>query len=96
MPALVLRSLNYFSRWKASLSIVFLFKLMLLHLLMQSDTDSDVAVLVGVGVSLCALGLMEHLVAVLVFLIFVCKKKQGEDLLCYQFICYFEGKPACA
>ena len=46
------------------------------------DTGSDVAALIGVGIVVFVLGLTEHLVAVLVFLFCICKKKQGEDLLC--------------
>ena len=49
------------------------------------DTGSSIAALTGVGVALFVLGLTEYFVAMFVFLFFVYKKKQGEDLL-NQFI----------
>ena len=54
----------------------------MLYYIIFVDVGSEVAALVGVGVTLYVLGLTEHLVAVLVFLFCVYKKKQGEDLLC--------------
>ena len=45
------------------------------------DVGSSVAALTGVGVALFVFGLTQYFVAVFVFLFFVCKKKQGEDLL---------------
>ena len=54
----------------------------MLYYIIFVDIGSDVAALAGVGVVVLVLGLTEQLVAVLVFLFCVYKKKQGEDLLC--------------